>query len=269
MDTASCPPVVSVIIPCYGQAMYLPEAIESVVAQGYPSWEAIIVNDGSPDDTAAVARRLIAIHGTRVRLLEQSNAGVSAARNAGIAAAAGRYVLPLDADDRIAPTMLERTVAVLEAEPRVAVVYVQVMRFGDVTEESTSGKIEYDPDVLAIWNFVGVSSLFRRDVWTACGGYQTDMVWGYEDWDFWLACAARGCRMKRVPEVLFYNRSRPGSRSTTASQHHVELMRLLASHHPQFLTPRRRAMGRIKYLTYRARWKLSRVVASVSRGGAR
>lgn len=268
MDTASCRPVVSVIIPCYGQAMYLPEAIESVVAQTYPSWEAIIVNDGSPDDTAAVARRLVAVHGPRIRLLEQSNAGVSAARNAGIRAAAGRYILPLDADDRLAPTMLQRTVAVLEAEPRVSVVYGQVMRFGAVTEESTSGKIEYDPDVLAIWNFVCGSSLFRREVWMACGGYRTDMVWGYEDWDFWLACAAAGCRMKRVPEVLFYNRSRPDSRSATASQHHVELMRLLAGHHPQFLTPRRRAIGRIKYLMYRARWKVSRVAASVSSGGA-
>jgi len=74
--------------------------------------------------------------------------------------------------------------------------------------------------------------------------------------------------MKRVPEVLYYNRSRPHSRSATASQHHVELMRLLASHHPQFLTPRQRAMGRIKYLLYRVRWKVGRVAASVSSGGA-
>jgi len=186
LDTASCRPVVSVIIPCYGQAMYLPEAIESVVAQTDPSWEAIIVNDGSPDDTAVVARRLVAVHGPRIRHIEQSNARVSAARNAGIRVAAGRYILPLDADDRLAPTMLERTVAVPKAEPRVSVVHVQVMRFEGVTEESTSGKVDYDPDVLAIWDFVAVSSLFRREVWTACGGYRTDMVWGYEDWDFCL-----------------------------------------------------------------------------------
>lgn len=260
--TATRDPVVSVVIPCYGQAAYLPEAIESIVAQTYPSWEAIIVDDGSPDDTAAVARRLAAIHGPRIRLLEQANAGVSAARNAGIAAAAGRYILPLDPDDRVAPRMLELTVAALDAEPSVAVAYVEMMSFGAETGEGTSGRIEYDPDLLTAWNFVCNTSLFRKDAWAATGGYRTDMVWGYEDWDFWLACASAGLRMKRVPEALYFHRSRPDSRSTTATQHRGELMQLLVSHHPQFLTPRRRAIGQLKYLLHRVRRKLGRMASA-------
>jgi glycosyltransferase involved in cell wall biosynthesis len=263
MSTSSCHPIVSVVIPCYGQAAYLPEAVESVVAQTYQSWEAIIVDDGSPDDTAVVARQLIAAYGSRIRLVEQANAGVSAARNAGIAAAAGRYILPLDPDDRIAPTMLERTAAVLEAEPSISVAYVQMMSFGAETGIGTSGRIEYDPDVLAAWNFVCISSLFRKKAWATSGGYQTDMVWGYEDWDFWLACAAAGLLMKRVPEELFYHRARPNSRSATASEHHTELMRLIVSHHPRFLTRRRRAIGQVKYFGYRVRRKASRILASL------
>jgi glycosyltransferase involved in cell wall biosynthesis len=262
MSASSRGPIVSVVIPCYGQAAYLRESVESVVAQTYESWEAVIVDDGSPDDTAAVARELIAAYGSRIRLIEQANAGLSAARNAGIEVAAGRYILPLDADDRIAPTMLERTVAVLEEDPSVSVVYVQAIRFGAVTGEWTSGKVEYDADMLTAWNYVCPSSLFRSEAWATTGGYQTDMVWGYEDWDFWLACAAAGLLMKRVPEALFYYRVRPNTRTATADAHRAELMRLIVSHHPRFLTRRRRAVGHMKYFLHRVRRKAGRILAS-------
>lgn len=127
-------------------------------------------------------------------------------------------MLPLDPDDRIAPKMLERTVAVFEAEPSVSIAYVQMMSFGDKTTEGTSGTIEYDADLLAVWNFLCISSLYRKYAWDLVGGYRTDLVWGYEDWDFWLTCAAAGLVMKRVPEVFFY-RVRRGSRSTEAREH--------------------------------------------------
>ena len=78
-------PVVSVVIPCYRQAHFLPEAIESVLAQTYPHFEIIVVDDGSPDDTRAVAGRY-----PGVRCLRQRNRGLSAARNAGLAAEHGR-----------------------------------------------------------------------------------------------------------------------------------------------------------------------------------
>ena len=91
-------PVVSVVIPCYRQAHFLPDAIESVLAQTYPHFEIIVVDDGSPDDTRAVAGRY-----PGVRCLRQRNRGLSAARNAGLAASIGTYVVFLDADDRLTP----------------------------------------------------------------------------------------------------------------------------------------------------------------------
>jgi len=88
-------PLVSVIVPCYKQAQFLPEAVESVLGQTYPHVETIVVNDGSPDDTEAVAKR----YGDRIRYVWRPNGGISAARNTGIAQARGAYLKFLDSDD--------------------------------------------------------------------------------------------------------------------------------------------------------------------------
>src|SRR5215210_2105808 len=95
-------PLVSVIIPCYNQAHFLGEAIESVLGQSYPNFEIVVVDDGSPDDTAEVAARY-----PEVRYICQDNQGLSAARNTGLGQSEGEYVVFLDADDRLLPEALE------------------------------------------------------------------------------------------------------------------------------------------------------------------
>ena len=94
-------PLVSVIIPCYNQAHYLREAIASVRRQTYLHVETVVVDDGSQDDTAAVA------HEYNVRYVYQANSGVSTARNAGIGHVSGEFVIFLDADDRLLPRAVE------------------------------------------------------------------------------------------------------------------------------------------------------------------
>ncbi|PYX11479.1 MAG: hypothetical protein DMG84_23855 [Acidobacteria bacterium] len=94
--------LVSVIIPCYNQAHFLHEAIESVLAQSYPNFEIIMVNDGSTDSTADVVRRY-----SPVRYVYQENAGLSSARNTGLKKSRGEYVVFLDADDRLLPEALQ------------------------------------------------------------------------------------------------------------------------------------------------------------------
>src|ERR687898_3129642 len=96
--------LVTVVIPCYNQAHFLGEAIESVLSQSYPNFEILVVDDGSPDDTSEVASRYPP---QQVRLISQKNQGVSAARNTGIGHARGEYVVFLDADDRLLPEALE------------------------------------------------------------------------------------------------------------------------------------------------------------------
>src|SRR5215213_3125487 len=95
-------PLVSVVIPCYNQAHFLGEAIESVLAQSYPNFEIVVVDDGSTDDTSEVAGSY-----PKVRLVRQENQGLSGARNAGLARSEGEYVVFLDADDRLRPEALE------------------------------------------------------------------------------------------------------------------------------------------------------------------
>lgn len=99
-------PLVSVIIPCFNQARFLPDCIASLQAQTCPHWEAIIVNDGSPDDTREVALKLSEVE-PRIRYIEQDNRGLSGARNAGIAESSGEFIQFLDADDLLMPEKLQ------------------------------------------------------------------------------------------------------------------------------------------------------------------
>lgn len=112
-------PLVSAVIPVYNGAAFIGDAIRSVLAQTYPHVECIVVDDGSTDDTAAVARGF----GDRIRYLYKANGGVSSARNAGIAAALGEYVAFLDADDLWKPEMLERLIGLLRARPDLGLAY--------------------------------------------------------------------------------------------------------------------------------------------------
>ena len=105
--------LVSVIIPCYNQAQYLPDALGSVLVQTYPDWECIIVNDGSPDNTEAVAR-LWVLKDARFKYIKKENGGLSSARNAGQKVAVGGYLQYLDADDVIHPDKFTIQVKALE-----------------------------------------------------------------------------------------------------------------------------------------------------------
>ena len=181
--------VVSVIIPCFNYGAFLEEAVTSVLAQGVADCEIVIVDDGSADDSAAVARRLAAAH-PGVSLIAQPNSGQPAiARNNGIAASTGRYVICLDADDAMGPGMLERCIAVLDADASVGMAYPQLEFFGGQT--GVVGQAAWDLEQLARCNYMPTATLFRREAWEAVGGYSTN-VRGYEDWDLWLGCAAHG-----------------------------------------------------------------------------
>src|SRR3954468_2424350 len=107
-------PVVSVVIPCHNSVPYLRETLNSAATQSLQALEIILVDDGSRDGTQDLIRSLAQAHADRsVRVILQERAGVASARNAGIAAARGRYVLPLDADDLIMPHMAEKCACLL------------------------------------------------------------------------------------------------------------------------------------------------------------
>lgn len=198
-------PKVSVIIPCYNYGRYLTDAVESVLHQTFQDFEIIIVNDGSTDDTELVAKSLIERYNKhRITFINQSNSGQPAiSRNNGIKVSKGEYILCLDADDKLAPTMLEECVAILDENSDIAIAYTDRLDFDGVEEVVQAG--EYDFEKLKYQNHISYCALYRREVWEAVGGYRTNIV-GSEDWDFWIAAGAKGFRGKRIPKPLFMYR---------------------------------------------------------------
>ncbi|MCP9470687.1 MAG: glycosyltransferase [Nitrospira sp.] len=228
-------PAVSVIVPCYAQAEFLTEAVESVIAQTYGDWECLIVDDGSPDHTAQVARDLITRYpDKRIRLIRKTNGGLSDARNAGIREARGRYILPLDADDRLDPCYLAETVPVLDNNPDIAIVYVDERTFGDTEGVHRKG-------VVTLGNlFVGdvhdYCSLYRRSVWERVGGYSPAMYLGAEDWCFWIGAAKLGFRSYHVEQPLFWYRKRRGTMVERVQANINVVKAHLVFHHPDLFT---------------------------------
>jgi glycosyltransferase involved in cell wall biosynthesis len=224
---------VSVVIPCYKQAQYLPEAVASIVAQHFTNWELIIVDDGSPDDTVTVATTLIAAYPDRaIRLLRQANAGLAGARNAGIAIAQGSIIMPLDADDLIEPEFLARAVAIFDTHPNVGYVYSDVKLFDD--EQGLINNRPYDPQRLPIICLSHAASPFRRIAWQQVGGYRVSMSHGYEDWDFWLSLTEVGWVGQHIPIPLVNYRRTGTSMLSTRSQHFdLEIRAMLIRNHPR------------------------------------
>lgn len=192
-------PAVSVIIPCYNQGMYVIETLNSVLNQTYPSIEVIIVNDGSDDqNTSSVLQE---IDCNTVRILHTTNQGLAAARNNGILAAEGRLILPLDADDLIAPEYIEKAVARLESNADIGIVYCRAVLFGAVTTEWLLPPFSLSEMLLD--NVIFCSAMFRKSDWEEVGGYDPGMIYGWEDYDFWLSLLELGREVYQIPEILF------------------------------------------------------------------
>jgi len=203
--------LVSAIIPTYNRADYIAQAVSSCLAQTYPCYEIIVVDDGSTDNTPQVLGQF----GTRIQVVRQKNGGLAAARNAGIRAATGQYLGFLDDDDLWLPCKLERQVQALSQDHAVTVIYSD---FAYVHEEgkNTVPRSLNRPqprnmlEALLMGNWLAVDTfLIRRDCFGEIGFFNEELR-AHEDWDFWLRLAAR-YRWSHVPEeltlVLWHDRS--------------------------------------------------------------
>lgn len=197
---------ISIIVPCYNQAQYLPEALQSVLDQTYSNWECIIVNDGSPDNTVEVAQGWLE-KDIRFKYIYKDNGGLSSARNAGITIAEGEFILPLDADDRIGPNYLSSAVDEFKKDSELKVVYCQAEKFGDEVGEWILP--EFSLKNLAKKNMIFCCAFFKKSDWESCGGYDVNLIYGIEDWEFWIAILKNGGQVKRLNEVCFYYRIKP------------------------------------------------------------
>jgi glycosyltransferase involved in cell wall biosynthesis len=209
---------VSLVIPTFNHARLLGEAIDSALAQTLGGVDVVVVDDGSTDDTPAVLTR----YAGRIRVLRQSNRGLAAARNAGLAAARGTYVAFLDADDVVAPAKLAVQVAALERAPTVGWTYCDVLIETAATGATVtaSERFGYAARALDGWlfpelihgNFIpAIAPLIRRTALEAAGGFDERLT-ALEDWDLWLRLALIA-EARYTPEVLVRYRIHPGGLS--------------------------------------------------------
>lgn len=245
-------PLVSVIVPAYNTAPFVAETLHSVFAQTYPAYEVIVINDGSPDTPALEVA--LAPFRDRIRYIVQTNRGLSAARNAGLAVAAGELVALLDSDDVWEPEYLEHQLKVMR-EGDFDVVYPNATNFGDpmragrkfMDAHPSSGPVTIESLVTQQCN-VMVSVLARRDVLVAAGLFDESLR-SSEDFDMWLRVIAGGWRIGYHRRSLVGSRLRRGSLSAdgiSMCQHIVRVLdkaaRELPLSEPQrALVARRRA----------------------------
>lgn len=221
-------PMVSVVMPCYNDGRYIQESVASVKAQTYPDVELIIIDDGSDDSDTIAALDALAKE-ANVQVLHAAHVGPSAARNTAIQEARGKYILPLDADDTIDPTYIEKAVKRLESHKDTGVVYCEADLFG-----AQSGKWDlpaYSFESMLFDNIVFVTALFHKADWEKVGGFNENMKAGMEDYDFWLSILGEGKKIEQIPEVLFHYRIKDSSRT---SQFQQDPSRIKETYHQLF-----------------------------------
>lgn len=202
-------PLVSIIVPCYNQAHFLPETLESVLAQTYPYWECIIINDGSTDHTGELAQRWLE-RDNRFRYLEKRNGGLSSARNAGLKIAKGEYIQLLDADDLLETEKIRHQLDFWRAGHGLdADILVSGYRYFYDNDPARKlfiyGPLNFLPEVavdcrdqedlvklFSRTNPMVVSApLYRKSVFQEIGSFDEGLG-ANEDWDFHFRCAVKG-----------------------------------------------------------------------------
>lgn len=229
-------PIVSIVVPCYKKVQYLPEALNSILAQTYPYWECVIVNDGSPDNTEEVAK-CYCEKDVRFHYLSQSNKGVSVARNNGIRQMDGKYILALDADDWISDSYLEKAVNYLEGHADVRLVYSRYEVFNSIeSHEWILPPYTYERFIMGDVAIV-CSAIYRRTDFDRIGGYDESMQ-GFEDWDLWLSLLGEDDEVYRLDEVLFHYRTESSVVTKQVSQNEKHFRCRLCKKHEDIYKPR-------------------------------
>lgn len=208
------PPLVSLLVPCYNQAHFLAEAIDSALGQTYPRIEVVVVDDGSTDGTAELART----YGDRIVFVRQANAGLSQARNAAIAHARGDVFVLLDSDDVLLPHCVASRVALLEQDPRVGVVagyYREIDADGTILDRIPEVRkvgpgSHFGQAVRRNWG-PPVGWTLRSEAVMECGGFDAGLR-SCEDWDLLIRITSRW-RLAYDPEPGALYRQSPASMS--------------------------------------------------------
>jgi glycosyltransferase involved in cell wall biosynthesis len=222
-------PKISVIIPTFNRAALIGDAIQSVIAQTYLDWEAIVIDDGSMDDTRSVVENFA---DPRIRYLYQENKGLPGARNTGIRSARGEYIAFLDSDDLFMPHKLEIQLRMLEERPDLGLVAgghleidqkMQILR--EVRPWQSQSMFELSNWVQGC-PFIVNAVLVRREWLERVNLFDENMPY-VEDWDLWLRISHVGCRMDWIKNIVCYYRLHNKNMVRNAFQMKQGMLRML------------------------------------------
>ncbi len=221
-------PKVSVVIPCFNDAEYLEEAVDSVLNQGVDDIEVLVVNDGSTD--LQTIKILNNFSKPKTKIFHKENGHVSSARNFGIAKAKANYILTLDADDYYKKGFLRNAISILDNEPSIGAVICYVKGFGNRSFlwKPKGGDLKN----FIVYNQALSSALFRKECWEKVGGFDEEMKRGYQDWEFWLRVTNEGWNIDVIKKALYMYRQRSGSMITKSNKKRKEIVRYMMAKHP-------------------------------------
>lgn len=221
---------VSVIMPCYNKAEYVEEAIESVLKQTYNNIEIIVVNDGSTDNSSEVIKSISDRNENIIFFDEKENRGVVWARNFGIAKATGEFILPLDADDTIQATFIEKAVRILERNSKMVISCKNVF---DKDANDNKGLIDTQKIVLGDELFV-CTSMFRKTDFEEVGGYKEIFnKIGCEDFELYVNFISKGYKFYKINERLFnYRRNTNKNRTSIQLSNSFKIKKKMVELYP-------------------------------------
>jgi glycosyltransferase involved in cell wall biosynthesis len=221
---------ISVIVPSFGQAQYLPECIESVLDQTLAPHEIIVVDDGSTDGSLEIAKSYMP---RGIKVVSQINKGLASARNTGIMNATGDYCLFLDADDMLYPNCIERITQ--ELKLKVDIVAPSFKCFGLSNEVVI---LEKNPtlEMFKAGNRFGYFCAIKRSTLLEVGGYSPRMTFGWEDYALWFDLLKRGKTFSVIQEALVLYRTKENSMIHEANRHSEELMAQIHKDNPEVFT---------------------------------
>ena len=223
---------ITIAIPAYKQDEFLPEAIESALAQSYKDIEIIVVNDGSPDNTQTVAEGYLPLS-SKLKVINQVNKGLASARNTAIMNMSGDYFLPLDSDDILMENCVERIVEVIE-KTNADVVGPSIRCFG-LGHNDTILMPNPTFDDFKMGNRLAYCSAIKKEVLLECGGYspRMDTLGGWEDLHLWYDLMSRGKKIVTIQEPLVMYRTKQESMWTKTKGNEKELWAHINKDFPQ------------------------------------
>jgi len=229
----------SVVLAAYNQGQYIEETMRSLLGQRYPHWEAIIVDDGSTDNTWDLAKGIMSANlDRRIRVVRKHNGGLADARNIGLGYARGNWLCMLDSDDLLGEDYMLRAAEIFSEAPTTDIV-PGCMRNFDAVSSDWCFPEGWSVTGVAHWNKFHASVLMNRRLMEAVGGYDPGIPWGLEDWNFWLHTAVHNPVVRFVPEVTFFYRHHKGTsmRKKMMSMYLEETKAIVRTNHADLYEP--------------------------------